>query len=141
MHRHKVYMYIDFQPNGVCIEQSKPYTQIYLHNIRICINLQIVLPIIILKKKTILLDMHHHKTYMYINFQQNQVKTQVMTMHTSLFAKNASCINLQLPIIFFFNSTLLDMHHRKTYMHINFQQNRVSRSVKNVHTLQLPIVI
>ena len=26
------------------------------------------------------------------------------------------------------------MHHRKTYMHINFQQNRVSRSVKNVHT-------
>ena len=26
------------------------------------------------------------------------------------------------------------MHHRKTYMHINFQQNRVSRSVKTVHT-------
>ena len=26
------------------------------------------------------------------------------------------------------------MHHRKTYMYINFQQNRVSRSVKNVHT-------
>ena len=25
---------------------------------------------------------------MYINFQQNQVKTQVMTVHTSLFAKN-----------------------------------------------------
>ena len=36
---------------------------------------------------------------MYINFQQNQVKTQVMTVHTSLFAKKiASCINLQLPI-------------------------------------------
>ena len=32
--------------------------------------------------------MHHHKTYMYINFQQNQVKIQVMTVHTSLFAKN-----------------------------------------------------
>ena len=32
--------------------------------------------------------MHDHKTYMYINFQQNQVKTQVMTVHTSLFAKN-----------------------------------------------------
>ena len=27
-----------------------------------------------------------------------------------------------------------DMHHRKTYMNINFQQNRVSRSVKTVHT-------
>ena len=26
------------------------------------------------------------------------------------------------------------MHHRKTYMFINFQQNRVSRSVKTVHT-------
>ena len=25
--------------------------------------------------------------YMYINFQQNQVKGQVMTVHTSLFAK------------------------------------------------------
>ena len=26
------------------------------------------------------------------------------------------------------------MHHRKAYMYINFQQNRVSRSVKTVHT-------
>ena len=26
------------------------------------------------------------------------------------------------------------MHHRKTYMYINFQQNRVSISVKTVHT-------
>ena len=26
------------------------------------------------------------------------------------------------------------MHHRKTYMYNNFQQNRVGRSVKNVHT-------
>ena len=26
------------------------------------------------------------------------------------------------------------MHHRKTYMHFNFQQNRVSRSAKTVHT-------
>ena len=55
------------------VDQSKPCT-----------------PIVILKKK-ILLDMHHHKTYMYINFQQNQAKTQVMTVHSSLFAKIASC--------------------------------------------------
>ena len=34
----------------------------------------------------------------------------------------------------FFKSTLSGMHHRKTYMYINFQQNRVSRSVKTVHT-------
>ena len=26
------------------------------------------------------------------------------------------------------------MHHRKTYMYNNFQQNRVSRPVKTVHT-------
>ena len=78
-------MYIDFQQNRVCIDQSKPCTQINLHNIAICKNLQ--LPIVNLKKKN-LLDKHHHKTYMYINFQQNQVKTQVMTVHTSLFAKN-----------------------------------------------------
>ena len=34
----------------------------------------------------------------------------------------------------FKKSTLSNMHHRKTYLYINFQQNRVSRSVKNVHT-------
>ena len=28
----------------------------------------------------------------------------------------------------------LDMHHRITYMYINFQQTRVSRSVQTVHT-------
>ena len=67
------------------VDQSKPCTQIYLHNIASCINLQ--LPIVILKK-TILLDMHHHKTYMYTNFQQNRVKTQVITVLTSIFAKN-----------------------------------------------------
>ena len=63
------------------VDQSKPCTQIYLHNIASCIDLQ--LPIVILKKTTILLDMNHHKTYMYVNFQQNQVNTQVMIVHTS----------------------------------------------------------
>ena len=81
-------------------DQSKPCTPIYFHNIASCINLQQPIEILI---KTILLDMHHHETYMYINFQQNQVKTQLMTVHTSLFAKIASCINLQLPIIIFQN--------------------------------------
>ena len=83
------------------VDQPNPCTPIYFHNIASCINLQ--QPIVILKKKTILLDMHYHKTYMYINFQQNQVKTQVMIVHTSLFAKIASCTNLQLPIIIFQN--------------------------------------
>ena len=80
--------------------------------------------------------MLHHKTDMYIHFQQNRVNGSVITVHTNVFAKKiASCINLQLPIVIFFKKlTLSDMHHRKTYMYINFQQNRVCRSVKNVHT-------
>ena len=43
--------------------------------------------------------MHHHITYMYINFQQNRANRSV---HTNVFAKKiASCMNLQLPIYFF----------------------------------------
>ena len=45
-----------------------------------------------------------------------------------------SCINLQLPIVIFEKSTLSDMHHYEMYVYINFQQNRVSRSVKTMHT-------
>ena len=47
--------------------------------------------------------MHFHKMYMYINFQQNRVCKSVKTMHTNLFAKIASCINLQLRMVFFLN--------------------------------------
>ena len=32
--------------------------------------------------------MHHHKTYMYINFQQNRVCRSDKTVHTNLFAKD-----------------------------------------------------
>ena len=71
---------------------------------------------------------------MYTNFQQNQVCKLVKTAHTNLFTKIARCITLQLRIVFFKKSIISDMRHRKTYMHINFQQNRVSRSVKTVHT-------
>ena len=72
---------------------------------------------------------------MYINFQQNRAYRSVITVHTNVFAKKiASCVNLQLPIESFKKSTLSDMHHRKTYLYNNFQQNRVSRSVKTVHT-------
>ena len=93
--------------------------------------------------------MHHHKTYMYINFQQNRVNRSVKTVRTNIFAKNGtyickewyiylqmieSCINLQLPIVILKNSIPLDMHHHKTYMYNNFQQNRVNRSVITMHT-------
>ena len=74
--------------------------------------------------------MHHRKTYLYFNFQQNRVSIarSVKTVHTNLLTKNASYINLQLPIVILKKSILLDMHHRKTYMYVNIQQNRVSRS-------------
>ena len=63
---------------------------------------------------------------MYINFQQNQVNRSVITVQTNLFVKKiASCINLQLPKAIFKKMTLSDMHYRKQYMYINFQQNRV----------------
>ena len=32
--------------------------------------------------------MHHHKTYMYIKFQQNCANRLVITAHTNVFAKN-----------------------------------------------------
>ena len=108
------------------VDQSKPCAQIYLHNMASCINLQ--LPIGILKTILIILDMHHHKTYMYINFQHNWVKTQVVTVLTSLFAKNRKLHT------FATINNISDMHHRRTYMHINFQHNRVSRSVNPVRT-------
>ena len=48
--------------------------------------------------------MHHHKAYMYINFQQNRVKTQSHDRAYKFIRKKiASCINLQLRIIIFKN--------------------------------------
>ena len=67
---------------------------------------------------------------MYINFQQNQIKTQVMIVHAHKFiCKNRKLHKLATTNNNFSKSTLSDMHHRKTYMHVNFQQNWVSRSI------------
>ena len=79
--------------------------------------------------------MHHHKTYMYINFQQNRINRSVITVHTNLFIKNCKFYKFATTNgNFFKKSTLSNMHHRKTYMYINFQQNRINRSVITVHT-------
>ena len=96
-----------------------------------CINLK--LPIILLKK-SILLDMHRHKTYRYINFQQYRVNRSVITLHTNVFAKNRKLHKLSTTNSNFKKLTLSDMRHRETHMYINFRQNRVSRSVKMVRT-------
>ena len=84
MPHRKTDMHINFQQNRVS-RSVKTVTHIYLQ--KNCKLNKLQLPIVILKKIYILLDMHHHKTYIYTNFQQNQIKTQVMTVHTSLFAK------------------------------------------------------
>ena len=68
------------------VDQSKPCTLIYLQILASCINLQ--LPIAILKE-SILLEMHHHKTYIYVNFQLKRVNRTVITMHTNFFAKKS----------------------------------------------------
>ena len=70
-------------------------------------------------------DMHHHETYMSINFQQNRVGRSVKTVHTNLFAKIASCINMQLRIVIFQTSNISDMCHRRTYIYINFSKLRL----------------
>ena len=71
------------------VDPSKPCTQNYLQKIAICINLQ--LPIVILKKKSIISDMRHHKKYFYINLQQNRVSRSVKTVRTNIFAKAKNC--------------------------------------------------
>ena len=47
------------------------------------------------------LDMHHHITYMYINFQQNRANRSVITVHTNVFAKNRKLHEFATTNIFF----------------------------------------
>ena len=76
------------------------------------------LPVVILKKSSIS-DMQHRKTYNYSNFQQNWVSRTVKTVHTNVFTKIISFIDLQIPIVFSKKSIISDKHHRITYMYIN----------------------
>ena len=72
--------------------------------------------------------MHHRITDMYINFQQKWVSKSVKTVPTNIFAKNCKLHKFAtIPIVLFQKLITSDMHHHKTYMYINFQQNRVSR--------------
>ena len=102
MHLHKAYMYIGFQQNLVCRSVNTVHTNLFaqyrkLHKFATT-NSDF--------EKKILLDMHHHKMYMYINFQQNRVKTQVITVLTSLFAKNRKLHKFATTSNTFFKSSL-----------------------------------
>ena len=72
---------------------------------------------------------------MYINFYQNRVSIdQSKPCSQSYLQKNRKLHKYATYNLNFETKLLSDMHHRITYLYINFQQNRVSRSVKTVHT-------
>ena len=72
---------------------------------------------------------------MYINFYQNRVSIdQSKPCTQSYLQKNRKLHKYATYKLNFETKLLSDMHHRITYLYINFQQNRVSRSVKTVHT-------
>ena len=78
--------------------------------------------------------MRHRKTYMYVNFCKLGLVDQSKPCTLVNLQKMASCINLQPPIVILEKIIISDMHRRITYMYINFQQIRVSGSIKTVHT-------
>ena len=59
-----------------------------------------------------------------INWPIKYLITAKMKAIGSFFSKKEKLLKMNIS----------DMHHRITYMFINFQQNRVSRAVKTVHT-------
>ena len=70
--------------------------------------------------------MHLHKAYMYIDFQQNRVSRSVKTVHSNLFTQYRKLHKFATTNSNFEKITiLLDIHHHKTYMYINFHQNKV----------------
>ena len=96
------------------------------------VNLQ--LPII-LKNQLFRHASSYHVHVGHINFQQTRVSRSVQTMHTKLFAKRRKLDKFATTNSNSEKKTiLLDMLHHKTDMYINFQQNRVNRSVITVHT-------
>ena len=91
MHLHKAYMYIDFQQKNKFVDPSEPCTQIYLHNIANCINLQ--LAIVILNLCIIV-----KRTYISIFSKIGLVDRSKPCIQIYL-EKIAICIDLQLPIV------------------------------------------
>ena len=71
---------------------------------------------------------------MYINFQQVRVSRSVKTVLTKIFANNRKLHKFATTNSNIEKKKNSDMHHRIMYMYINFQQVRVSRSVKTMHT-------
>ena len=75
-------------------------------------------------------DLHHRKTYRYINFQQNRVRRSVKTVHTNLFAKNCKLHKYATCNSNFEKSLLSDMNHLFIHIYGDFNINRLSRSLR-----------
>ena len=97
--------------------------------------------------------MGHRIPYMYINFQQNQVSRSLKTVHTNIFANNRKLHKIATTNSNIEKMIISEMHHRITYVYINFQQIRVNidqsklcsqiylQIIASCINLQLPIVI
>ena len=76
-------MYINFQQTRVSRSVQTVHTNIFAKNRKLhkfaTTNSNF--------EKKMYLDMHHYKTYMYINFQQSRINRSVITVHTNLFRK------------------------------------------------------
>ena len=70
--------------------------------------------------------MRHRIPYMYINFQQNQVSRSLKTVHTNIFANNRKLHKIATTNSNIGKMIISEMHHRITYVYINFQQIRVN---------------
>ena len=98
-----------------------------------CIYLQLLIVILI---KSILFDMHHHKTYMYINFQQNLVVdqskqcTQIYLQKNRKLHKFATTNRNFEKINYVRHALLCNVHNISIFSQIRL----VDRSVKTVHT-------
>ena len=55
-----------------------------------------------------------------INFQQTRVSRSVQTVHTNIFENNCNLHKFATTNSNFAKNDYLDMHHRITYMYINF---------------------
>ena len=78
-----MYMHINFQQNLVSRSvKNHPHQLLQKKKVAKICNYQ---PVIF--KNSFISDMHHCKTYKYINFQHNHVSRSVKTVHTNLIAK------------------------------------------------------
>ena len=123
MHHCITYMYINFQQNWVSRSVKNCAHKLFAKNCKL--HKFATIPIVFFKNQFLQTCIIIKRTCISI-FSKIGFCRSVKTVHTIYLQKIASRINLQLLPIILKISIISDMHHRKTYMYINFQQNRVS---------------